>query len=89
MKAKKLLKKIQSALNNYGKVINGVSRMLIFLSPTKSNWISIGRPSDDCPIYAYRERNDGTFNQLPIDEMTPQGKEEISEKVDEEFGDVK
>ena len=83
------LKNILNTFNLYSSLLDGFSKVLIFITPTKNNWSSLAQPTDDCPVYAYRERDDGGYNQVPLDELSVMNQKEISEKLDDEFGDVK
>ncbi len=80
---------IKNIFNIYSSVVDGVSRVLIFLRPTKNNWSALAQPTKDCPMYAYRERLDGGYNQIPVKELSENNKKEISEKLEDEFGDLK
>lgn len=80
---------ILGLFNNYSNIIDNVSRILVFFSPTKNNWTSLGQPTPDCPVYAYRERLDGGQNQIPVNELSTDNQKEISDKLDNEFGSVK
>jgi len=72
------LKNILNTFNLYSSLLDGFSKVLIFITPTKNNWSSLAQPTDDCPVYAYR-----------VDELSVMNQKEISEKLDDEFGDVK
>lgn len=85
----KFIKNIITVFGLYSRMVDGVSSVLTFISPTKNNWTSLAKPTEDCPIYAYRERLDGGFNQIPIRDLPIVNQQEISEKLDDEFGNVK
>jgi len=82
------MNKIKIIFNLYSDLINDVSKMITFIRPTKNNWSALGKPTDHCPIYAYRERFDGGFNQTPIQDLSLNNQLEISNKLNDEFGDL-
>ncbi len=84
----KFIKNIITIFGLYSKMIDGVSSVLTFISPTKNNWTSLAKPTPDCQIYAYRERLDGGVNQIPIRNLPIENQKEISNKLDDEFGNV-